>query len=346
MSKYLRLAALLWVALWAGVARAQTAASPLDDVLHDMQGAPWQAVEMTAREQAASNGPRFRSAPSQVPFYKSFEGTFTPQDALTRLAIFSDDGCDVSIDGLKVHAQKDRPQNMTVQSQALHKLNFALQAGRAYRVRVDFSNVIYLGEGDMDGVTLFAYTGEAVTPTPTRVAEPTATPVATPTATPQQESWGRLRIFKNNDGELGEEVGVAQSGVAASSVTVRNQAGEAEAETETTGPSVGGDIWLTFEFKLAKGERLWTDIESAEWYATDLSTTHTTMTKQPVSVCLDDENRSTYVWRNGSWVLYSNWSPYYLDEDTLVRFESLCNTRTLHNGPHGFKCYERALKGK
>jgi hypothetical protein len=332
MSKYLRLALALWVALfvasWLGAARAQTApaAAPLDDVLHDMQGAPWAAVEMTAREQAANNGPRFRSAPAQVPFHKSFEGTFTPQDAQTRLAIFSDDGCDVFIDGAKVHAQKDRAQNMTALGESLHKINLSLQPGRAYLVRIDFSNVIYLGQGDMDGVTLFAYTDEAA-PNPTATPVVTATP--SPTAIPE-ESWGKLRIFKDNNGELGEEIGSSAGSGAGNGDGLQPMSASTSVESGNA-TSVGGDIWLVFELHLTPNE--WESGHySARWFYEDLSPVARSTKKVPVSQMLELHEPDV------SYFFGGNWHPLPPDnrdllQEVVMKFRSLVNTRYLLNGP-------------
>lgn len=96
-----------------------------------------------------------------VPFYQTFESDFEPLDAQTRLAIFSDDGCDVWIDQASTCAQEHGPGYAgaeRVAALAGHLLDFAPQSGCAYRIKVDYSNTIHLGQTYMDGVTLFAYT--------------------------------------------------------------------------------------------------------------------------------------------------------------------------------------------
>lgn len=175
------LAAFLWCASFAF---AQTA-RPLSDVLEDWQGYSWNDIRDIAAWEAQNDGPLYPSAPANTPHYESFEGDFTPADSNTKLAIFSDDGCDVFIDGVKVHSAKGRGQALPNLAQSLYQINYSFQEGQTYRIRVDYSNTVYLGAADIDGASLFAYSGEGlVGPTPTpRAPQPTPTPA--PTATPE-----------------------------------------------------------------------------------------------------------------------------------------------------------------
>lgn len=163
----LRLA--LLVLIGAGIssttfAQAQTLpnfgiARPLEDVLDNMEGAPWSAVNMAAKQQAQGTlGPKHRNIPASLPFYAAFEGTFIPAASTTRLAVFSDDGCNVYLDGLLVHSALNRGQHLPAINQSLHPIAEELVAGRPYQVRVEYSNIIYSGTTDADGATLFAYT--------------------------------------------------------------------------------------------------------------------------------------------------------------------------------------------
>lgn len=144
-------------------AQAPTAPSfgalrPLSDVLDNREGAPWSAVRLVAKQQAEGTlGPKHRNIPAALPFYAAFEGTFIPANSNTRLAIFSDDGCNVYLDGLPVHSALSRGQHLPALDQSLHAIDVELQAGRPYRVRVEYSNIIYSGSTDADGATLFAY---------------------------------------------------------------------------------------------------------------------------------------------------------------------------------------------
>ena len=123
---------------------------------------------------------------SNAPEDKSFSFDFTPTSANDRLAIFSDDGCDVSAqDVTSTLALKDRDksglvirllsvygagQSLPVLSQSLHPLTYEFVPNRLYKIYVHYSNVIYTaGASDIDGLALYAYTDNApITPKPPR----------------------------------------------------------------------------------------------------------------------------------------------------------------------------------
>lgn len=131
---------------------------PLSQVLDNREGMPFSVVQLAARDQAASLGPKHRNIPSFLPYYVSFEGQFIPAANTTRLAIFSDDGADVYLDGVLVFQGLGLGQHLPSLEQSLHRIEEELVAGRSYNVRVDYSNIIYGGSTDADGATLFAYT--------------------------------------------------------------------------------------------------------------------------------------------------------------------------------------------
>lgn len=145
-------------------AHAQTAPNfgtvrPLSHVLENMEGAPWSAVRSQAIQQAAITlGPKHRNIPVSLPFYAAFEGNFIPLADSTRLAIFSDDGCSVYINGQRIWNRLDRGQHLPQLDQSLHALDYEFQAGQSYAVRVEYSNTWFNGSSDADGATLFAYT--------------------------------------------------------------------------------------------------------------------------------------------------------------------------------------------
>ncbi len=134
---------------------------PLADVLENMEGAPWSAVRLAASDQAnATLGPNHRNVPAVLPFYANFEGIFIPARNDTRLSIFSDDGCNVYIDGVLVHNMLNRGQHLPALTQSLHPIDVQLVAGQSYNIRVESSNTLFTGTTDADGVSLFAYTHE------------------------------------------------------------------------------------------------------------------------------------------------------------------------------------------
>ena len=131
---------------------------PLSDVLENMEGAPWSAVNLVATQQAAiAFGPVYRNFPATVPFYAAFEGNFIPASDDTRLAIFSDDGCDVYINGERIFNRLNRTQGLSDLARALSPLDYEFQAGQSYAIRIEYSNLIPVIR-DADGATLFAYT--------------------------------------------------------------------------------------------------------------------------------------------------------------------------------------------
>ena len=126
--------------------------------------------------EAQNDGPLYPSAPPTVPQYETFEGAFTPEDANTKLAIFSDDGCDVYINGAKVFARLGQGQALPNLAQSLHKIAYNFQGGVAYQIKVVYSNAAFMGNTDIDGASLFAYSEEAAPPPPPPPALPDEEP--------------------------------------------------------------------------------------------------------------------------------------------------------------------------
>ena len=146
---------------WAQTAPNFGAVRPLSDVLENMEGAPWSAVRLRAIQQSDTTlGPMHRNIPVSVPFYAAFEGTFIPLADDTRLAIFSDDGCSIYINGERIWNRLDRGQHLPQLDQSLHALDYDFSAGQSYLVRIEYSNTWFNGNTDADGATLFAYTYE------------------------------------------------------------------------------------------------------------------------------------------------------------------------------------------
>lgn len=139
-------------------ASAQTA-RPLSEVLVNMQGSSWSDVQDRAAWDGANDGPLYPSAPANVPAYEVFEGDWTP-GANAALAVFSDDGVDLYIDGAKVHSRKGQGQALPNLSQSLHRISYQFEAGRTYRLRLEYSNTVYQGTSDIDGASIFAFTDD------------------------------------------------------------------------------------------------------------------------------------------------------------------------------------------
>ena len=111
------------------------------------------------------NGPVYSNSPdpATLPFHTTLTGTVTADGTMNKLAIFSDDGSDVYLDGVLVWNAKDKPQALPDLPNSLHEIPGTLSVG-SHTVRIDYSNVIYgppdptTGQPvDIDGCTLFVY---------------------------------------------------------------------------------------------------------------------------------------------------------------------------------------------
>ncbi len=83
-----------------------------------------------------------------------------PPPFLYGLAILSDDGCTVTINGKKVLTKFGEGQALPDLKQSLHILPVILSSGTPANIKVEYSNIIYrvnAKEPDIDGVTLFVY---------------------------------------------------------------------------------------------------------------------------------------------------------------------------------------------
>ena len=99
---------------------------------------------------------------------REFSGDYTPPELpegeqgsyMYGLAVFSDDGCDVVIDGETVHSRYKIGQALPRMKQSFHPLPILLQPGKEVHVEVKYSNTRFLINDirpDIDGCTLFLY---------------------------------------------------------------------------------------------------------------------------------------------------------------------------------------------
>ncbi len=155
MPRFPLLFGLLILPLCALPAQAQNTTGGMTTILdEEASSSGWNAVLADAASQNEGMGhPYYHST---VLEHQTFEGDYTPTRRVV-LAIFSDDGCDVTVDGTKVWAGQDKPQALPKLDESLHKLGVTLEPNTKHHIKVDYSNVIYAGGGDTDGVTLFAY---------------------------------------------------------------------------------------------------------------------------------------------------------------------------------------------
>lgn len=133
---------------------------PLGDAFQDMGSSGFSSVQAEATAQTSPlTWPKYPSDPPSVPAYETIEGDFTPASNATKVAVFSDDGVDVTVNGTKIHSRRGQGQALPNLSQSLHVLNYTWQAGQVYHVKIDFSNIAHSDNTDVDGLTVFAYDG-------------------------------------------------------------------------------------------------------------------------------------------------------------------------------------------
>jgi hypothetical protein len=136
-------------------ARAGLAAD-LSEIFKDLGQATPSQLQIAASTQAlgGATGPLYPSA--QVEQNVIFEGDLLPVTNKS-LAIFSDDGVDVYVDGLLIHSRHGKGQHLPNLAQSLHVLPIILKKNTSYHIKVVYSNILYKGDWDVDGCTLFAY---------------------------------------------------------------------------------------------------------------------------------------------------------------------------------------------
>lgn len=129
-------------------------AESLSEILREMPSAQWNEVQ--AEAQRISNSGGLAKGSTQANEEKTYSGSYTPQHDM-RLAVLSDDGCNVTINGSQVLSRKGTGQALPDLGSSLQKIRTILTAGSTYQITVEYSNTVYTGDSDIDGVTLFAY---------------------------------------------------------------------------------------------------------------------------------------------------------------------------------------------
>ena len=146
----------------------QSVTALIHDVSNAADGSITQA-RLEAQRQAMGAGPAYRS--SEKDDFRTFSGKYTPpelpEDKKGRfvygLALFSDDGCNVSVDGSLIHERAGEAQHLPHIASSFHVLQTALAPGEPVDITVNYSNIIYNDDPDspdypdIDGCTLFLY---------------------------------------------------------------------------------------------------------------------------------------------------------------------------------------------
>ena len=119
---------------------------------------------MSEAQFESTTSPMASDAPDQaaVPDHRIFYGYLYPNYATCSLCILSDDGCNVTIDGNLVLKNFNKGQELSDLSHSLCKITpYNAVVGTPNIIQVDYSNIVYNGDFDIDGVTLMAYNGSA-----------------------------------------------------------------------------------------------------------------------------------------------------------------------------------------
>lgn len=148
---------LLMMGFAVSAAFGQTAASPwpASGIFFDKGEAGLESVRNTAIAQSTS-----------TPFYKSngvetifYEGYFAPYSNNSKLALLSDDGTSVWIDGAQVLNRAGTGQGFEKFETTFYPLSYSFQAGRTYHLRLQYTNTTHRNDADVDGISLWAYDG-------------------------------------------------------------------------------------------------------------------------------------------------------------------------------------------
>ena len=146
----------------------QSVTALIHDVSNAADGSITQA-RLEAQRQAMGAGPAYRS--SEKDDFRTFSGRYTPpelpEDKKGRfvygLALFSDDGCNVTVDGSLIHERVGEAQHLPDIGTSFQVLQTVLAPGEPIDIAVNYSNIIYNDDPksrdypDIDGCTLFLY---------------------------------------------------------------------------------------------------------------------------------------------------------------------------------------------
>jgi hypothetical protein len=144
----------------------------VEDIIYnvtEMGDGSVEQARLEAQRQVEGIGPRYRSYRKDE--RKSFSGEYVPpelpEDKKGRyvygLAVFSDDGSNVTVEGSQIHTQLQKPQHLPNLEESFHVLPIAVGPGQPVSITVDYSNTIYHDDPrspeypDVDGCALFLY---------------------------------------------------------------------------------------------------------------------------------------------------------------------------------------------
>jgi len=113
------------------------------------------SVTNTARSQTTTT-PNYKSNGLET---RTFDGFFQAASNTSKLAILSDDGSSVSVDGRQILNRAGQGQGFENFDSCFAPLTYSFTAGQTYHITVQYTNTVHLGDADVDGVSLWAYDG-------------------------------------------------------------------------------------------------------------------------------------------------------------------------------------------
>ncbi len=153
---------ILLAAIFAVAPRCVHANQPTGEMLLNLGDADF-ALVVSAATQMAANGEDLGYRSAEAPEERTFDVDFVPTAATTKLAVFSDDGVNVLINGQSTNVmRKGQGQALPDIANSLRPIEYTFTPGQTYQIRIEYSNIIYTGGGDIDGCKLFAYDGGGV----------------------------------------------------------------------------------------------------------------------------------------------------------------------------------------
>jgi len=129
--------------------------SPLSSILSNKGELGIDSVKNAARSQATGT-PNYKSNGVET---RTFDGYFQAAANTTKLAILSDDGSSVSVDGQQILSRAGQGQGFEDFDSCFSPLSFSFTAGQTYHITVQYTNTVHTGDADVDGVSLWAYDG-------------------------------------------------------------------------------------------------------------------------------------------------------------------------------------------
>lgn len=112
------------------------------------------------------DSPAYKSATVET---RTFTIMYTPSRDGEVLGFFSDDGVDAWIDGRPVVQRFSEGQHLPSLEKSFRSVEYyadtgepvELEKGQSYQIDILYSNTVWAGEFDIDGLTVFAYKGDA-----------------------------------------------------------------------------------------------------------------------------------------------------------------------------------------